>query len=65
MGVGLGDAYSIPPPPEKILNLDPPKKMFGQEMAFFENLLTNPRDFHKSAVKFHEILNPPPPLNFP
>jgi hypothetical protein len=32
---------------------------FGQKMAFFGNFLTNPRDFHKSAVKFHEIFCPP------
>jgi hypothetical protein len=25
-------------------------------MSFFGNFLTNPRDFHKSALKFHEIL---------
>ncbi len=28
----------------------PPKKM-----AFFGNFFTNPPDFHKSAVKFHDI----------
>jgi hypothetical protein len=52
------------PPPEKILSLDPPPpkknfepKMgkFGRKMAFFGKFLTNPRDFHKSAVKIHEI----------
>jgi hypothetical protein len=33
---------------------------FGKKISFFGNFLTNPRDFHKSAVKFHEILLPPP-----
>jgi hypothetical protein len=49
------------PPPEKILSLDPPpphKKFWAKK---WENLakngifLTNPQDFHKPAVKFHEI----------
>ncbi len=55
---------SLDPPPEKILSLDhPPKNFFlqklgkfGQKMAFLRNFLANPRDFHKSAVKFHDIL---------
>ncbi len=33
---------------------------FGKKIAFFGNFLTNPPDFHKSAVKFHEIIWPPP-----
>ncbi len=33
---------------------------FGQKMSFFGNFLTNPWDFHKSAVKFHEIFWPSP-----
>jgi hypothetical protein len=35
--------------------------------AFWGHFLTNPPDFHKSAVKFHEIFWPPrprPPLKF-
>jgi hypothetical protein len=60
-----GGVLSLYPPPhlKKILSLyPPPTKIFGQKMgkfgkkfAFFGNFLTNPRDFHKSAVKFHEI----------
>jgi hypothetical protein len=30
-------------------------------MAFFGNFLTNPQDFHKSAVKFNKIFDPPLP----
>jgi hypothetical protein len=65
-GVGGGWwVLSLNLPPEKILSLNSPsqKKIlgpkmgkFGQKMSFFGNFLTNPRDFHKSAVKFHEIL---------
>jgi hypothetical protein len=29
-------------------------------MAFFGIFLANPQDFHKFAVKFHEIFLPPP-----
>ena len=31
-------------------------------MAFFGNFLTNPQDFHKSTVKFHEIFWPLPKI---
>ncbi len=46
-------AYT-PPTLEKIFG--PKMGKFGQKMSFFGKILTNPRDFHKSAVKFHEIL---------
>jgi hypothetical protein len=62
VGGGWG-VLSLYPPPEKILSLYPQSKKkklgpkmgkFGQKIAFFGNFLTNPPDFHKSAVKFHE-----------
>ncbi len=69
VGGGWGCVLSLYPPPEKIFSLYPPSKKilllkmekFGQKMSFFGNFLTNPQDFHKSAVKFHDILWPPPP----
>jgi hypothetical protein len=42
-----------PPLPKKIFG--PKMGKIGQKIAFFGNILTNPPDFHKSAVKFHEI----------
>jgi hypothetical protein len=59
---GGGGVFSLYPPPEKSLAYTPLKKFgpkmgkSGQKMSFFGKFLTNPRDFHKSAVKFHEIL---------
>jgi len=59
---GVGGCLAYTPHLKKSLAYTPPKKNFGQKMgkfgkkmAFFGNFLTNPRDFHKSAVKFHEI----------
>jgi hypothetical protein len=62
-GGGGGVLSLFPPHLKKSLAYipPPPKIFFGQNMSFFGNFLTNPRDFHKSAVKFHEILLPPPP----
>ncbi len=57
---GRGE-LSLDSPPEKTLSLDPWK--FGQKWHFLI-FLANPRDFHKSAVKFHEIFDPLPPLRF-
>jgi hypothetical protein len=51
---------SLYPPPEKILSLDPPPQK-KKKMIFFENCLTNPLDFHKSAVNFFDPPGPPPP----
>jgi hypothetical protein len=36
-------------------NFGPKIGKFGQKMALFGNFLTNPGDFQKSAVKFHDI----------
>jgi hypothetical protein len=45
---------SLNPPPKKPFG--PKMGKFGQRMAFLGKFLTNPQDFHKYAVKFHEIL---------
>jgi hypothetical protein len=45
-------AYT-PPPPKT--NFGPKMGKFGQKIAFFGNFLTNPPDFYKSSVKFHEM----------
>jgi hypothetical protein len=50
---GCGGCLAYTPPPKK--NFGQKMGKFGKKMAFFANFLTNPRDFHKSAVKFHEI----------
>jgi hypothetical protein len=49
---GVCLAYTPPPPPHFGAKMG----KLGQKMSFFGNFLTNPQDFHKSAIKFYEIL---------
>ncbi len=59
---GGGECLALSPPPlKKSLALIPPKKIYEKmwpKNGIFVKFLANRRDFHKSAIKFHEILFP-------